>query len=231
MIKTRLSGDVVSITGAITLCAALGCSEARANPTVVGKVVDIPARPAYVKPFNSIESPANVGQLLRDKSLLRTQTPGRMQILLGTGRSFRVGGNTLIRLVGKSLELEKGQVIGWVHPGQKQKEPFKIRTKVGTASIVGTTVYIDSKEDSILFFSWEGFVRIQTSDGNMFTLRSGERLLCHLGLDSNPLSYRCEAPSKLSRTKLNRLIAEVTLLHGFSRPMHTMPIMQRELGY
>jgi len=67
-----------------------------------------------------------------------------------------LGGNAVLRVIGDALQLEKGQVIGWVHPGERLREPYRIKTRVGTSSIVGTTVYIDSATDFVQFFSLGG---------------------------------------------------------------------------
>jgi len=151
-----------------------------------------------------------------------------MQVLLSSGRSFRLGGNAVLRVIGDVLQLEKGQVIGWVHPGERLREPYRIKTRVGTSSIVGTTVYIDSAMDYVRFLSWEGLVKVNLNDGTTVTLRSGDELICH---PRDEVILNCSAPHRLSRAQLDRLRASVSLLHGYSEPMHTMPIIERDLGY
>lgn len=195
---------------------------------ISGKIVDVPARPAFIKLPESSEIPAKLGQRVENNSLLKTLIPGRMQVRLNSGRSFRLGGNTVLRVIGDSLELEKGQVIGWVQPGVRLSQPYRIKTRVGTSSIVGTTVYIDSAADYVRFFSWEGIVKVHLNDGTTVTLRSGDQLICH---PRDEHSLHCSPPHRLSRAQLDSLRASVSLLHGYSEPMHTMPIIERDLGY
>ena len=61
-------------------------------------IVEVPAGPAFVKLPGATEINARSGQSLRTNALLRTTTPGRMQVMLGNGRQFRMGGDAQLRL-------------------------------------------------------------------------------------------------------------------------------------
>ena len=47
-------------------------------------------------------------------------------------------------------------------------------TRVGTASIQGTTVYIEDSAVKVLFLRWEGEVEVLADDGSLFRLTSGQ---------------------------------------------------------
>ena len=88
----------------------------QAAPAVLArqpKVIDVPDRPAFVKLPGKTETSARSGQDLVENTLLRTSKPGRMQIMLGTGRKFRMGGDAVLRLKGSTVQLQKGSLIGW----------------------------------------------------------------------------------------------------------------------
>ncbi|MFM7312933.1 MAG: iron dicitrate transport regulator FecR, partial [Cyanobium sp.] len=77
-------------------------------------VVEVPDRPAFVRPPTSQEVPARSGQTLPTDTVLRTTRPGRLQVRLGNGREFRLGGDAVLRLGSGALELQRGQIIAWV---------------------------------------------------------------------------------------------------------------------
>ena len=120
-----------------------------------------------------------------------------MQVLLDNGRQFRMGGDAQLRLGSANVELLKGSIIGWIQPGSSRVKSFSIKTRLATASIQGTTVFIEYKNDQLKVLSWEGTVTCETRTGQRYTLTSGQQLLLDLtnqtdevrayinGLDSN----------------------------------------------
>jgi hypothetical protein len=158
---------------------AITLSGAQAQ-TRVPEVVEVPTGPAFVRLPGRKEIKATKGLDLLPSTQLRTSKPGRMQVMLGNGRQFRMGGDALLRLSGNSVELLKGSVIGWIRPTAKNRLPFEIRTRLATASIQGTTVFIELNDDTFKVFSWEGRVQVKTRSGEEFTLESGQQLLLDL---------------------------------------------------
>ena len=188
----------------------------------VPRVVDVPSRPAYVMPPAAPERPALVGQVLRPSTVLRTENPGRLQILLADGRSFRLGGNALLRIEPTLLDLVRGRIIAWIAPGAKRPTPLRIKTRVGTASIQGTTVFIEDTADSVLFLSWEGEVEVRADDGTVYRLSSGQRL------EATPDGWK--GPRRIDATEARLRRRNSELLNGFGAPMETLPVLERELG-
>lgn len=216
----RSAGLAAALT--TTACvglAALAPVTRAATPTP--KVVEVPSRPAFVKPAAGAEKPAQVGQLLSQQTLLRTAKPGRMQVQLPDGRAFRLGGDALLRLNGRQLDLQRGQIIAWVNPGSKGGAPLQIRTRAATASIVGTTVFIEATDSSLKIFSWEGLVECITADGQRKTISSGQQLT----FDND--TWRM---TKLTSAEAAARREKSILLNGFSAPMETLPVIEKELG-
>lgn len=214
-------------------CLALALTEARAAAPVP-RVVEVPFRPAFVRPPGGKEIPARAGQILAPASLLRTEKPGRLQVQLANGRQFRLGGDAVLRLGAGGLNLEKGQIIAWVNPGQKGGSPLKIQTRVATASIVGTTVFIEATEDSLKVFSWEGHVRVETDAGRRYDLTSGQQLTsADPGWSPSFAAFNnqaWQAPRRLSQSEAAARRQKSILLNGFATPMETLPVIERELG-
>jgi hypothetical protein len=202
-------------------CLALALTQARAAAPVP-RVVEVPFKPAYVRAPGGKEIAARAGQIVAPASLLRTEKPGRLQVQLANGRQFRLGGDAVLRLGAGGLNLEKGQIIAWVNPGQKGGSPLKIRTRVATASIVGTTVFIEATDDSLKVFSWEGHVQVETDAGRRYDLTSGQQLT----LDKQTW----QAPRRLSQSEAATRRQKSILLNGFATPMETLPVIEKELG-
>jgi hypothetical protein len=188
----------------------------------VPRVVDVPSRPAFVKPPAASERPALVGQVLGPSTVLRTENPGRLQILLADGRSFRLGGNAQLRIEPTLLDLVRGRIIAWIDPGSKGTTPLRVRTRVGTASIQGTTVFIEATAEKVLFLSWEGNVEVRAADGTLHKLSSGQRL------EATPQGW--EGPHRMQAVEARQRRRNSDLLNGFQAPMQTLPVIERELG-
>jgi hypothetical protein len=91
-----------------------------------------------------------------------------------------MGGDASLRVGASTIQLFKGSVLGWVKPGQIRRVPFRIKTRVATASIQGTTVWMELTDDQFKVLSWEGTVQVETTNGQHFTLKGGEQLLLDL---------------------------------------------------
>jgi hypothetical protein len=209
---------------AVALAAAAGSSVAppvRARASLP-RIVEVASRPAFVRLPGAPEQPARLGQVLEPNTLLRTQKPGRLQVQLADGRSFRLGGDSVLRLGSSGLDLLRGQIIAWVSPGVAGRASLGIRTRVATASIEGTTVFIDAGAEEIRFFSWEGLVRVDTDQGKSFALRGGEQMAKRGG--------QWQLPRRLSRAEVESRRRESVLLNGFEAPMDTLPMLEKELG-
>lgn len=186
------------------------------------QVVDVPSRPAFSRPPGAAEAPAQIGQSLVARTVLRTEKPGRLQVQLPDGRSFRLGGDAVLRLLPDSLELQQGQIIAWIQPGRPRGRPLQVRTRVATASISGTTVFVEASDTAVKLFGWEGRVQVSTDDGQSVELRAGEQLSWENGT--------WQPKRRLTLPELQQRRARSILLNGFSAPMETLPVLERELG-
>ena len=186
------------------------------------KVIDVPSRPAFVQPPGSGERPARVGESLLERSLVGTRTPGRLQVRLADGRSLRLGGDAVLRLQGGDLQLERGRLIAWIRPGTPRRQPLRIRTRSATATILGTTVFLEVSPEQERIFSWEGNVGVRTAAGREWVLAAGQQLLCVRG--------RCGEPQPLPAEEKQERRRSSDLLNGFTAPMETLPLIDRALG-
>ena len=238
---------LLQVAGLLLLSSSVWVQPSHA---VQPRIVEVPAGPAFVQLPGASEVTARSGQALRTNSVLRTNQPGRMQVLLGNGRQFRMGGDAQLRLGSSNVELLKGSIIGWVQPGLPQGNPFRIKTRLATASIQGTTVFIEYTEERFKVFSWEGTVTVETRSGERFTLTSGQQLLLELkqqmdavstrldGLEASlsaleaemPSFPKWERPQFIPRKDAEHRLENSPLINGFSQPLETLPVIERELG-
>ena len=200
------------------------------------QVVEVPAGPAFVQRPGEAQIPARQGQSLIPSTLLRTSKPGRMQVKLSNGRQFRMGGDAKLKLAGAGVELLKGSIIGWISPSITNRRPCQIGMRLATASIQGTTVFLELNDDTFRVFSWEGNVQVRTKDGEEFTLQSGQQLLLDLKRQLDDTRGRVtdaiewEPPAPMADTDIDRRMKGSALINGFSTPLDTLPIIERELG-
>ena len=200
------------------------------------QVVEVPSGPAFLQRPGEAQIPARQGQSLIPSTMLRTSKPGRMQVKLSNGRQFRMGGDAELKLAGAGVELLKGSIIGWINPSITNRRPFQIRTRLATASIQGTTVFLELNDDTFRVFSWEGDVQVRTKDGEEFTLQSGQQLLLDLKRQLDDTRGRVtdaiewEPPAPMADTDIDRRMKGSALINGFSTPLDTLPIIERELG-
>lgn len=200
------------------------------------QVVEVPSGPAFLQRPGEAQIPARQGQSLIPSTMLRTSKPGRMQVKLSNGRQFRMGGDAELKLAGAGVELLKGSIIGWINPSITNRRPFQIRTRLATASIQGTTVFLELNDDTFRVFSWEGNVQVRTKDGEEFTLQSGQQLLLDLKRQLDDTRGRVtdaiewEPPAPMADTDIDRRMKGSALINGFSTPLDTLPIIERELG-
>ncbi len=186
------------------------------------QVVAVPSRPAFVQLPGRSERQAVVGQSLLPDTVLRTRSPGRLQVRLADGRSFRLGGDAQLRLDRDALALQRGQLIAWVNPGSKGQGLLRVRTRVATASIEGTTVFLEVGDSEVKLFSWEGRVRVSTNTGKGFLLEGGQELVFRDGT--------WQPPRRLSREEARTRLSRSLLLNDFPARMETLPLIRRTLG-
>lgn len=227
----KLPGARPGLAAIATTALALAMIQAQAAAPVP-RVVEVPFRPAFVRAPGGKEMPARAGQILAPASLIRTAKPGRLQVQLANGRQFRLGGDAVLRLGADGLNLERGQIIAWVNPGQKGGTPLRIRTRMATASIVGTTVFLDASDDGLKVFSWEGRVRVETTTGRRYDLSSGQQLTVRTAASATgaPSTPTWEPPRRLSQSEAAQRREKSLLLNGFTTPMETLPLIEKELG-
>ena len=211
---------IAAITSGV-LMAASGSAQSRP----IASIEEVVSQPAFQRPPGQKEIVARKGQSLENKTLLRTVTPGRMQIRMSQGnRSFRMGGNASLQINGNTINHRSGQVIAWIAPGGSGLRPLQIRTRIATAAIRGTTLFIDDQDDKIIFLSWEGEVSVNADSGEAFSLSGGQVLT----YDDSTATW--SGPLPLTRKQAMTRRRKSQLLNGFQAPMETMPEVEAVLN-
>ena len=210
--------SVVCLAVVTVTAGALTTATASAQSQPIASIQEVVSQPAFQRAPGQAEITARNGQTLPNRTLLRTTKPGRMQIRLNQGkRSFRMGGNASLQINGNTIDHRRGQVIAWIAPGGGLNAPLQIRTRIATAAIRGTTLFIDDRDDKVIFLSWEGDVSVQAKTGESFTLSSGQVLTFDDG------TGRWNGPVALTREQAMTRRSKSVLLNGFKAPMDTLP--------
>jgi ferric-dicitrate binding protein FerR (iron transport regulator) len=160
---------------------------------------------------------------------IRTAEDGLAQIDLANGLAFRLGGEAALTLQpNQELQLDSGEMLVWVEPGQKV--PTEIVTPVGTAGLRGTTLFVrvpDDPGEGVVFFAWEGEIRLRfEGDTEDLILNSGEELQVRPG---ERLSDLRDKVRRLRRREIRQQRQQSRLVNGFSRPLPTLGQLEQTI--
>lgn len=205
--------------------AVAGLALAACSPTqqLQAQIQEVAAAPVFASQPNQAEQPAEVGTTIDQGGQIRTEKPGKTQVQLSNGLSFRLGGNALLKIDPEALQLDRGQIIAWIAPGQSRDRPLQIRTPTATAAIRGTTVFLEQTETETLILSWEGKVEVSLPSGSALALNSGQLVRLR------PNQTALPTPERISRAAAEQRFQNSILLNGFTIPMETLPEIRRQL--
>lgn len=147
-----------------TLSSPASQTETPSSDQKAATLSEIQQQPVWVKPENAPkEVSGEEGMGLQVGETIRTEGDALAEVALNNGLAFRIGGDAVLTLQpNNQLNLNSGEMITWVQPGQTV--PAEIVTPGGIAGIRGTTVYVnipENPDEGILFFSWEGTVAVR----------------------------------------------------------------------
>lgn len=192
---------------------------------------DVAAPSVWVRPtVTNEEESAIAGDTLAYGDTIRTQGEGLAEVDLVSGLSFRIGGEAALTLQpDNQLDLQTGEMIVWVEPGQQV--PAHIVTPVGIAGLRGTTLFISVPEnnaEAVSFFAWEGTIEIQVSEeAEAIKLQSGEELQIRPGeRDVANLRGRVR---RLNRREIRQRRRRSNLLNRFQRSLPTLSEIEATL--
>jgi ferric-dicitrate binding protein FerR (iron transport regulator) len=94
---------------------------------------------------------------LEENDRIRTQSSGRVRVVLNDGSILNVGQSSLLTIRpttatwrAGSLEMAYGRVRAIVNPGVKttpMSPPFEVRTATALCGVLGTTLFVDASRD------------------------------------------------------------------------------------
>lgn len=192
---------------------------------VIAKVSLIEDKPVFITPHQNPqpkEIDAQVGMDLYEADTVRTEAKGRTQVEFTNGVGFRIGGDAVLQIQPQNrLHLKSGRMITWVKPGLKV--PTEIYTNYATASIRGTTAFVEIPKDvnqGIRFFSWEGTVVVKLpNQPKEIVLLTGEEIILKPNSSTPPVVRRMDLNEWKEISKTSQL------LRSFSSPLPTQKII------
>ncbi|MEA5476361.1 FecR family protein [Pseudanabaena galeata UHCC 0370] len=189
----------------------------------IAKVSLVEEKPvSVISKKDNKETVANLGMGLYVADIVRTQGKGRTQIEFDNGVGLRIGGNSTVQIKPNNrLNLTEGEMLTWVKPGLKV--PTEISTAYATATIRGTTAYVEIPKDlskGIRFFSWEGTVVVKlVNQSKEIILLTGEEVIVTPNSTTPPVVRRMDLNEwkEISKTS--------PLLRSFASPLPTQNII------
>ncbi len=196
-----------------------------ASPATIAEIL---RQPVWVRPPNTPQDvAAQEGMGLQVGETVRTQDEAMAQIDFSNGLAFRLGKNSLLTIQPNNrLNLQSGDMITWVQPGQKL--PAEITTPTAIAGIRGTTVFVkippDPKEGT-LFFAWEGEVVVRLpNQQEEILLKTGDEVRIWQGeRDIRRIRRRIR---RLKSQEWQQRLRTDRLLRGFKTPLPTLKTIE-----
>jgi len=213
-------------TSAFLLAASAWVCAAPLNEATVTRVVN----KVEVIPANAAPQPADIGEVVRGQTSVRTGGNSRAQLTFADQTLARLGANTLFSFERgtRALDLENGSILLQVPKGAGGAT---IRSAPVTAAITGTTVmmeYSPGNPGTVKLICLEGTVRLSLAG------RLGESVLVGpgqmLAVAANARSLAEPVTIDVKRIlKTSKLVKEGDL-ESMGLIMETVEIQQRQLA-
>ncbi|MBD2189772.1 FecR family protein [Pseudanabaena mucicola] len=189
----------------------------------IAKVSLVEEKPvSVISKKDNKETDASLGMGLYVADIVRTQGKGKAQIEFDNGVGLRIGGNSVVQIKPNNrLNLTEGEMLTWVKPGLKV--PTEISTAYASATIRGTTVYVEIPKDlnkGIRFFSWEGTVVVKLANQpKEIILLTGEEIIV------TPNSTNLPVVRRMDLNEWEEISKTSSLLRSFASPLPTQKII------
>jgi FecR protein len=218
------SSEQTATESSPTLSSPSPQTETVSKEQTAATLSEIQQQPVWVKQLNAAQEISGKEDMaLQVGETLRTEGEALAQVDLSNGLAFRIGGDAVLTLQpDNQLNLNSGEMITWVEPGQKV--PAEIVTPGGIAGIRGTTVYVKipkNPEEGILFFSWEGKVAVRLpNQTEEILLESGQEVRIPKG-ETNLTKIRA-AVRQLSHKEWQERRLKSRLINKFGKRLPTL---------
>jgi ferric-dicitrate binding protein FerR (iron transport regulator) len=134
---------------ALSLCLAGTVALATAAPAAIGKVTKVFKKTDLLRGKGKLDVAENIEVAENDQ--VRTQSNGRVRIVLNDGSILSVGQNSFLTVKAStaegragSLDLRYGKVRAVVSASLAGATPYSIRTNTAVCGVLGTTVFVDA---------------------------------------------------------------------------------------
>jgi hypothetical protein len=199
------------------LCA---CVPAFAVPLTESTFTEIVKEVNVVAATTKTAQPASVSEIVKAPDLVRTGPESRAELTAQDQTITRVGANTVFSFepTGRDINLEKGNVLFHSPAG---KGGGSIRSGGAAAAVLGTTLIVSSTgTGGFKVILLEGKGKVTLPNGKSTTLKAGQLVFVLPGQT---------AFGPVLEINLGKLVAGSQLIHGFSNPLSSMPLIQKAI--
>ena len=99
-------------------------------------------------------TPLKENEAVAENDRLRTQSSGRVRVVLNDGSILNVGSSSMLTIRGDSeisrsgsLEMAYGRLRAMINSNSKEGRPYEVRTATAVCGVLGTTLFVDSSRD------------------------------------------------------------------------------------
>jgi len=196
------------------LCA---CAPAFGVPLTQSTFTEVVKEVNVVVADTKASQPASVSEIVKAPDLVRTGPDSRAELTAPDQTITRVGANTVFSFepTGRDINLEKGNVLFHSPAG---KGGGSIRSGGAAAAVLGTTLIVSSTgTGGFKVILLEGKGTVTLPNGKSAKLKAGQLVFVLPGqTDFGPVL----------EINLGRLVGGSQLVHGFSNPLPSLPLIQ-----
>jgi hypothetical protein len=164
--------------------------------------------------------PATVNELVKAPDLVRTGPQSRAELTAADQTITRIGANTVFSFepTGRDINLERGNVLFHSPAG---KGGGTIRSGGAAAAVLGTTLIVSSTgTGGFKAILLEGKGTVTLPNGKSTALKAGQLVFVLPGQTSF---------GPVLTINLGKLVSGSQLVHGFSAPLSSMPLIQNAI--
>lgn len=207
----------------ITILVVASAAPSWAEPLQQGTFTDIVRTVEVLDQPTKNASPASLNELVKAPNLVRTGVGSRAELTAPDQTLTRIGANTVFSFApsGREINLEQGSVLFHTPSG---RGGGTIRSGGASAAVSGTTLICTTTpvtspgvKNGFKVILLEGTGHVTLPSGSSRTLHAGQMVY----ILPNSSSF-----GPLLTINLSRLVGASALVHGFSHPLPSMPLIE-----
>lgn len=206
----------------LTALVVIGSLSLRAAPLTQSTFTEVVKDVNVVAAATKATQPASVSEVVKAPDKVRTGPDSRAELTAPDQTITRIGANTVFSFEpsGRNINLDQGNVLFHSPAG---KGGGSIRSGGAAAAVLGTTLIVSSTgTGGFKVILLEGKGTVTLANGHSVTLTAGQLVFVLPG--QTDFGHVLEI-------NLGKLVAGSTLVHGFSNPLPSLPLIENAINH